>query len=106
MQDTVCNFYGLNEQEEELNALPNEEPEFYEVEATLDTGPSTHAAGRVDFPRYAVETSCGSRAGQLFGCAGGCARARARVLSQHHISGRESRVKHARSNTRAHTHYK
>ena len=48
-----------------------EGPEFYEVETTLDTGASTHAAARVDFPGYAVEESPGSRAGQLFGCAGG-----------------------------------
>jgi len=71
VQDTVCNFYGLNEQDEELNVLPGEEPEFYEVETTLDTGASTHAADRVDFPGYTVEESPGSRAGQLFGCAGG-----------------------------------
>jgi hypothetical protein len=69
--ETVCNFYGLNEDgAETLNALP-EEPEFYEVETTLDTGATTHAADRVDFPGYEVEESPGSRAGQLFGCAGG-----------------------------------
>jgi hypothetical protein len=71
VHDTVCNFYGLSEQGEELNALPNEEPEFYEVETTLDTGASTHAADRVDFPGYVVEESPGSRAGQLFVCVGG-----------------------------------
>jgi hypothetical protein len=71
LTDTVCNFYGLDEQTEELNVLPGEEPEYYEVETTLDTGASTHAADRVDFPGYAVEESPGSRAGQLFGCAGG-----------------------------------
>ena len=69
--DVVCNFYGLSEGDEELNALPAEEPEFYEVETTLDTGASTHAADRVDFPGYEVKGSPGSRAGQLFGCAGG-----------------------------------
>ena len=69
--DTVCNFYGLEEQVEELHVLPGEEPEHYEVEVTLDTGESAHAADRVDFPGYAVEESPGSRAGQLFGCAGG-----------------------------------
>ena len=69
--ETVCNFFGLNESADgELNALP-EEPEFYEVETTLDTGATTHAADRVDFPGYEVEESPGSRAGQQFGCAGG-----------------------------------
>ncbi len=71
VEDTVCGFYGLgDEKEQSLNVLP-EEPEFYEVETTLDTGASTHAADRVDFPGYAVEESPGSRAGQLFGCAAG-----------------------------------
>ena len=71
IEDRVYNFYGISDQEEELNVLPNEEPEFYEVETTLDTGASTHAADRADFPGYEVEESPGSRAGQLFGCAGG-----------------------------------
>jgi len=70
-EGAILNFYGLTQQEEELNALPNAEPEFYEVECTLDTGASTHAADRVDFPGYEVQESPGSRAGQLFGCAGG-----------------------------------
>ena len=71
VDETVCNFYGLTETNgEEVNALPDE-PEFYEVETTLDTGASAHAADRVDFPGYDVEESPGSRAGQLFGCAGG-----------------------------------
>ena len=69
--ETICNFYGLNEDGAgTLNALP-EEPEFYEVETTLDTGATTHAADRVDFPGYEVEESPGSRAGQFFGCACG-----------------------------------
>ena len=71
LMDTVCNFYGLEEQTEELNVLPGEETEYYEVEVTLDIGASVHAADRVDFPGDAVEESPGSRAGQLFGCAGG-----------------------------------
>ena len=37
----------------------------------MDTGASTHAADRVDFPGYGVDESPGSRAGQLFGCAAG-----------------------------------
>ena len=70
VDETVCNFYGLTEDEETVNVLP-EEPEFYEVETTLDTGASAHAASRVDFPGYEVVESPGSRAGQHFGCAGG-----------------------------------
>ena len=69
--EVLCNFFGLSDEEDQsLNSLP-EEPEFYEVECTLDTGATTHAADRVDFPGYDVEESPGSRAGQLFGCAGG-----------------------------------
>ena len=68
---TVLNFFGLNgETGEELNVMPGG-PEFYDVETTLGTGASTHAADRVDFPGYEVEEPPGSRAGQLFGCAGG-----------------------------------
>ena len=52
--DTVCNFYGLEEQVEELHVLPGEEPEHYEVEVTLATGASAHAADRVDFPGYTM----------------------------------------------------
>ena len=66
----MCNFFGLSDSEDVLNVLPDE-PEFYEVETTLDTGASTHAADRVDFPGYEVKESPGSKAGQLFGCAGG-----------------------------------
>jgi hypothetical protein len=70
-EGTFCNFYGLSEEEDgSLNTLP-EEPEYYEVETTLDTGASAHAADRVDFPGYTVEESPGSKAGQIFGCAGG-----------------------------------
>ena len=70
VDETVYNFFGLDgEKQEELHAL--EEPEYYEVEVTLDTGASTHAANRIDFPGYKVEESPGSRAGQQFGCAGG-----------------------------------
>ena len=70
-EGTVCNFYGLTDEEgDSLNALP-EEPEYYEVETTLDTGATTHATDRVDFPGYEVEESPGSRSGQTFGCAGG-----------------------------------
>jgi hypothetical protein len=68
---TFCNFYGLSEEESGSLNTPPEEPEYYEVETTLDTGASAHAADRVDFPGYTVEESPGSKAGQIFGCAGG-----------------------------------
>ena len=70
VDETIYNFYGLTEDEGMINALPDE-PEFYEVETTLDTGASAHAANRVDFPGYEVVESPGSKAGQHFGCAGG-----------------------------------
>ena len=38
---------------------------------TLDTGATTHAADRLDFPGQEVRESEGSKAGQTFGCAGG-----------------------------------
>ena len=38
---------------------------------TLDTGATTHAADRLDFPEQEVKESAGSRSGQTFGCAGG-----------------------------------
>ena len=55
----------------ELHALPSAEPEFYEVECTLDTGATVHAADRLDFPGYNVTDSAGSLAGQNFQAAGG-----------------------------------
>ena len=97
MTDVVCNFYGLSEGDEELNALPAEEPEFYEVETTLDTRASTLAADRVDFPGYEVKESPGSRAGQLFGCAGGkFSRTRVRWTSRWslHLKGQSSNFAH------------
>ena len=56
---------------EELNALPEEQPEFIEVEMTLDTGATVHAGDRIDFPGCEVVESPGSRAGQHFQAAGG-----------------------------------
>ena len=57
---------------EMLNALPTAvEPEFVEVECTLDTGATVHAADRVDFPGHVVNESAGSRAGQRFQGASG-----------------------------------
>ena len=38
---------------------------------TLDTGATTHAADRLDFPGQVVRESEGSKTGQTFGCAGG-----------------------------------
>jgi hypothetical protein len=57
---------------QEINALPEvEEPEFIEVEMTLDTGATVHAADREDLPCHVIEESPGSRAGQQFQAAGG-----------------------------------
>ena len=47
------------------------EPEFMEVERTLDTGATVHAADRLDFPGYEVMESEGSRNKQKFQAAGG-----------------------------------
>ena len=67
--DKLNNFWGV-EVVDELNVLPEDEPEFIEVEMTLDTGATVHAADRVDFPGCLVEESPGSRAGQHFQTAG------------------------------------
>jgi hypothetical protein len=48
-----------------------EEPEFSEVEMTLDTGATVHAADRMDLPCHVIEESPGSRAGQQSQAAGG-----------------------------------
>ena len=64
-------FYGIENLNEEVNALPDQEPEFIETEMTLDTGATVHAADRLDLPGHEVRESAGSRAGQKFGCAGG-----------------------------------
>ena len=65
----LCSFYGIENDAEEAHAL--EEPEFIITEMTLDTGATTHAADRLDFPGQTVQESEGSKAGQTFGCAGG-----------------------------------
>ena len=58
-----------------LRTLPTklvlEEPEFIITEMTFDTGATTHAADRLDFPEQEARESEGSKAGQSFGCAGG-----------------------------------
>ncbi len=59
-------FWGL-EGGDQLNAV---EPEYTEVEMTLDTGATCHAADRVDFPGCLVQESPGSKAGQHFQTAG------------------------------------
>ena len=63
------NFFGIEVANEEACVL--EEPEFIVTEMTLDTGATTHAADRLDFPAHEVKESPGSKAGQTFGCAGG-----------------------------------
>ena len=64
-------FYGSENLNEEVNALPDQEQEFIETEMTLDTGANVHAADRLDLPGHEGRESAGSRAGQKFGCAGG-----------------------------------
>ena len=64
------NFFDAVTQE--INALPDfQEPEFIEVEMTLDTGATVHAADRIDLPYHLVLDSPGSLAGQQFQAAGG-----------------------------------
>ncbi len=70
-EDQLHNFFGI-EAVEQLHALPETaEPEFIEVKTTLDTGATTHATNRVDFPGCEVRESAGSKAGQMFQAAGG-----------------------------------
>ena len=69
--EAINSFYGIVEEECEIHALPEAEPEYIEVEMALDSGASVHAADRVDFPGHEVRESAGSKAGQKFGCAGG-----------------------------------
>ena len=56
---------------EVLNVLPVSEPEFLEVEMTLDTGATVHAMDILDLPGFVIEESAGSKAGQKFQAAGG-----------------------------------
>ena len=65
----LCSFYGIESDAHEAHAL--EEPEFLITEMTFDTGATTHAADRLDFPGQVVHESAGSKSGQTFGCAGG-----------------------------------
>ena len=59
---TLRSFYGIEDVGGEVNAL--KEPEFIETEMTLDTGATSHAADRLDFPAHEVQESAGSKAGQ------------------------------------------
>ena len=61
-------FFGAVGQ---LPGLLEAEPEFIEVEMTLDTGASVHAINRLDLPGFVVVESEGSKAGQNFQAAGG-----------------------------------
>ena len=54
----------------EINALA-QEPEFIDVEMTLGTGATVHAADRADLPCHLVGESPGSLARQQFQAAGG-----------------------------------
>ena len=63
--DQLHNFWGV-ECTEELNVMPEEEPEYIDVEMTLDTGATVHSADRLDFPGCNVLESPGSKAGQHF----------------------------------------
>ena len=65
----LCSFFGIENAADQACIL--EEPEFIVTEMTLDTGATTHAADRIDFPEQEVKESAGSKAGQTFGCAGG-----------------------------------
>ena len=56
---------------EELNILPTAEPEYLEVEMTLDTGATVHAMDILDLPGFTIQESPGSRVGQKFQAAGG-----------------------------------
>ena len=55
---------------EELNVAETVEPEFIEVEMAVDTGATVHAVDRVDIPGHEIQESPGSKAGQMFQCAG------------------------------------
>ena len=65
----LCSFFGVENAADQACVL--EEPEFIVTEMTLDTGATTHAADRLDFPEQEVRESAGSKAGQTLGCAGG-----------------------------------
>ena len=57
---------------EQLCVLPQErEPEFLDIEFTLDTGASVHAIDKLDLPGFCVRESAGSRKKQNFQAAGG-----------------------------------
>ena len=56
---------------DQLNALPHaEEPEFLDIEFTLDTGASVHAIDKLDLPGHSIRESAGSKRKQHFQAAG------------------------------------
>ena len=71
MEGTPAQTVNLFSSVEMLNALPVVEPEFLEIEMTLDTGASVHAMDKLDLPGFVIEESIGSKAGQKFQAAGG-----------------------------------
>ena len=71
MGGTPAQAVNLFSSVEMLNALPAVEPEFLEIEMTLDTGASVHAMNKLDLPGFVIEESIGSKAGQKFQAAGG-----------------------------------
>ncbi len=57
---------------EELNKLEDcEEPEFIEVDVTMDTGAESCVLSPEDVPTHVVRPSKGSKAGQRFQAVGG-----------------------------------
>ena len=57
---------------DQLNSLPQaDEPEFLDIEFTLDTGASVHAIDALDLPGFVIRESAGSKRKQNFQAAGG-----------------------------------
>ena len=57
---------------DQLNSLPQaEEPEYLDIEFTLDTGASVHAIDALDLPGFVIRESAGSKRKQNFQAAGG-----------------------------------
>ena len=57
---------------DQLNSLPQvQEPEYLDIEFTLDTGASVHAIDALDLPGFTIRESAGSRRKQNFQAAGG-----------------------------------
>ena len=57
---------------DQLNSLPQaDEPEYLDIEFTLDTGASVHAIDKLDLPGHVIRESAGSKRKQNFQAAGG-----------------------------------